>query len=195
MNWSDLLRLHWKWRPKIVTFWVVFFFAVFFLGFVCLFFRATPVACGSSQAKGWDQSCSCWPTSHPEQHQIQATSVTYTAAHSNTRSLTHWAGPGIKPTSSWIPVWFVTAEPWWPPKTVKFLSLKCGFWNSLLVQWVKDLVLSLQHLGLLLWHGFEPFPRNFHMLQAWPPQKMFLHSLENETTHAEIILKLHLWIL
>ena len=23
-------------------------------------------------------------------------------------------------------------------------------------QWVKDLVLSLQRLGLLLWHGFDP---------------------------------------
>jgi len=38
--------------------------------------------------------------------------VTYTTAHSNTRSLTHWARPGIKPTSSWILVGFVTIEPW-----------------------------------------------------------------------------------
>ena len=30
--------------------------------------------------------------------------VTYTTAHSNTRSLTHWGSLGIEPTSSWIPV-------------------------------------------------------------------------------------------
>ena len=28
----------------------------------------------------------------------------------------------------------------------------------LVVQWVKDLVLSLQWLGLLLWHEFDPWP-------------------------------------
>ena len=38
-------------------------------------------------------------------------SVTYTAAHSNTGSLTHWAGPGIEPTSSRILVRLVTADP------------------------------------------------------------------------------------
>ena len=28
--------------------------------------------------------------------------------------------------------------------------------NSLVVQWFKDLELSLQHLGSLLWHGYDP---------------------------------------
>ena len=32
-----------------------------------------------------------------------------------------------------------------------------------MAQWVKDLVLSLQQLRSLLWHGFDPWPRNFHM--------------------------------
>ena len=43
--------------------------------------------------------------------------VTYTTAHGNARSLTHWVRPGIKPASSWILVGFVTTEPWrelWP---------------------------------------------------------------------------------
>ena len=35
-------------------------------------------------------------------------------------------------------------------------------------QWVKDLVLSLLWLRLLLWCRFNPWPRNFHVLQAWP---------------------------
>ena len=37
--------------------------------------------------------------------------VTYTIADGNTRSLTHWARPGIEPVSSWILVRFVFAEP------------------------------------------------------------------------------------
>ena len=41
---------------------------------------------------------------------IQAMSATYTTAHSNTRALTHWARPGMEPTSSWILVGFIT--PW-----------------------------------------------------------------------------------
>ena len=40
-------------------------------------------------------------------------SATYTIAHHNARSLTHWARPGIKPASYWILVLFVTTEPQW----------------------------------------------------------------------------------
>ena len=60
-----------------------------FLNF--LFFRAKPVAYGSSQAKD----------------QIRAAAAGLHHRHAG--SLTHWAGPGIKPLSSWILV--VTAEP------------------------------------------------------------------------------------
>ena len=38
--------------------------------------------------------------------------------------------------------------------------------RSLAVQWVQDLVLSLQQLGSLLWRRFDPWPGNFHV----PPQ-------------------------
>ena len=47
----------------------------------------------------------------PQQLGIQAVSVTYTTAHSNARSLTHWGGPGNESSSSWMPVRFVTSEP------------------------------------------------------------------------------------
>ena len=40
--------------------------------------------------------------------------------------------------------------------------------SSLVAQWVKDLVLSLQWLGLLSWHRFDPLTRSFYMLQMWP---------------------------
>ena len=35
--------------------------------------------------------------------------------------------------------------------------------SSLVVQGVKDLALSLQRLGSLLWSRFDPWPRNFCM--------------------------------
>ena len=35
-----------------------------------------------------------------------------------------------------------------------------------MAQWFKDLALSLQQLRLLLGHGFDPRPRNFHMPQV-----------------------------
>ena len=47
------------------------------------------------------------------QCQIRAASSTYTIAHGNARSLTHWARPDIEPASLWILVRFVTAEPQW----------------------------------------------------------------------------------
>ena len=36
---------------------------------------------------------------------------------------------------------------------------------------VKDPALSLQWLGSLLCHGFDPWSKNFHMLWAWPKWK------------------------
>ena len=44
------------------------------------------------------------------------------------------------------------------------------YWSSLLTQQVKDPALSLQWLRSLLWRGFDPWPRNFRMPQAWPKQ-------------------------
>ena len=56
-------------------------------------FTAVPSAYRSSLARG--QTWAAW------QLWIPAASVTYGAACSNTRSLTHWARPGIEPASSW----------------------------------------------------------------------------------------------
>ena len=62
--------------------WVIFFFFLF---------MATLTACGSSQGRG----------------QIRAAAAGLHRSHSNTRSLTHWLRPGIKPaflgTWSWDP--------------------------------------------------------------------------------------------
>ena len=39
--------------------------------------------------------------------------MTYTTAHGNAGSLTHWVRSGIEPTSSWLLVRFVSAAPQW----------------------------------------------------------------------------------
>ena len=49
-------------------------------------------------------------------------------------------------------------------------GLKAGG-SSLGAQRVKDPVLSLQWLGLLLWQGFSPWPRNFYMPWVWPEKE------------------------
>ena len=69
----------------------------------CFFwlFRATTVAYRSSQAGSWI-GVPAPGLPQPQQCEIQALSATYTSAHGNSRSLTHWARPGIEPTSSWI---------------------------------------------------------------------------------------------
>ena len=90
-------------------------------GFLCgeklfflFLFKVVPTAYGSSQARGW----------------IRVASVTYAAACDNTVSLTHWARPGIKHTSSWILVRFLTHRATTPivqkpgtPVVQKLLSL------------------------------------------------------------------------
>jgi len=56
---------------------------------------------------GSNQSCSPCPTPEPQQIRTRAVSVTYTTAHGNAGSPTHWARPGIKPETSWFLVGFV----------------------------------------------------------------------------------------
>ena len=41
-----------------------------------------------------------------------------------------------------------------------------------MAEWVKDLALSLQWLGLLLWCMFEPWLGNFHMPWTQPKKKI-----------------------
>ena len=69
---------------------------------------------------GSNWSCSHRPIPQPQQFRIRAMSITYSTSHSNARSLTQWARPGIKLTSSQILVRFVSSESWW--------ELPVSFW-------------------------------------------------------------------
>ena len=64
----------------------------FCLGFCCcvLFclFRASS-ADMEVHRLGVKMNCSHWSIPQPQQHQVQATSATYTTSHGNARSLTH----------------------------------------------------------------------------------------------------------
>ena len=85
--------------------------------------------------EGSNQSYCCRPMPEPQQRQIQAASATYTMAHFNARSLTHWARPEIKPTTSWFLVIFVSAMP----------RQELGVWNfkySNVIMWTPGNVLG-----------------------------------------------------
>ena len=71
------------------------------------FFLFLPAAYQSSQARSGIRAT----VPQPQQLVIQAASATYTTAHCNAGSLTRWSRPGIEPTSSWIPVRFVSTPP------------------------------------------------------------------------------------
>ena len=115
------------------------------LSFVCVcLFRAAPTAYGGSQARGL----------------IRAVASSLRQSHSNARSnlhhsslqcqiLNHWVRPGIEPATSWFLVGFISVVPQW--ELLKECLYKTEILVSNVVQRVKDLVLSLQHLWLLLW--------------------------------------------
>ena len=89
-------------------------------------------------------------TPQPQPCGIWATSATYIRAPGNTRSLTHWARPGIKPTSSWILVGFVTTEARWELLFCFFQTLhhnhsciKTFFKNFSLITYTKMYVVTM----------------------------------------------------
>ena len=102
-------------------------------------FRAAPAAYGSFHMK-LNQSCSCWPIPQPQQCGPQAAPVTYTTAHGNTGSLTHWGRPGIKPATSWFLVRFVSTAP------QRELQESCFNWILLTLLWQGRWGHHLHHL-------------------------------------------------
>ena len=75
-----------------------------------------------------NQSYCCRPTPQPQQRQSWAASATDITAHSNGRSLTHWARPGIE--TSWFLVGLVSAAPQWELQVVSYLTHLPYSWSK-----------------------------------------------------------------
>ena len=109
----------------------------------CLFVRAASVTYRSSQARAWIRAATAG-LCHSHSNGIQAESATYTTAHSNGGSLTHWVMPGIEPTSSWILVGFISAVPQWElSEGTSWLWRENGFLHRKVM-----LPLNLKQIGL-----------------------------------------------
>ena len=80
------------------------------------------MAYGSSQARGRIETTAAGLYHSHSKCQIRAASATYTTAYGNAGSLTHWAGPGFEPASSWILVGFIFTEPQWELLDFFFLN-------------------------------------------------------------------------
>ena len=86
-----------------------------------------------------NRSISCWPTPQPQQCRNQAMSATYTTAYGTARCLTHWARPGVEPTTSQFLVGFVSCV---PPRELQNMGI--------LKLQLKSLFTPLQSLSLYI---------------------------------------------
>ena len=82
---------------------------------------ATPAAYGGSQARGRIRPVAAG-LHHSHSNTGSELHLWPTPQLTATRSLTHWARPGIKPASSCILVGFITAKPWWELPDQIFLN-------------------------------------------------------------------------
>ena len=85
----------------------------------CLF-RAAPTAYGGFQARGPIRAVAAG-LRHTHSNARSDLCLTITTAHSNARSLTHWARPGIEPTSSWMLVRCTNC--WATMRTLEYLFI------------------------------------------------------------------------
>ena len=78
--------------------------------FVCLLFRATPVAYGGSQAQSLNRATAAGL--HHSLSNSGSKPRLRPTPHCNAGTPTQWARPGIEPATSWFLVGFVTAVLW-----------------------------------------------------------------------------------
>ena len=103
--------------------------------------------------------------SEPQQHEIQATSATYTTAHGNGRSLTsHWAKPGLEPATSWFLVRFINhcATKGTPDNILFFFFFNFYLLLLDLLPWT--LTLFLDYFYISLFQEAEPLVAPSHHL-------------------------------
>ena len=93
--------------------------------FSFLLFRAACIAYGSPQTRGQIRAVAAGLHHSHSTLGSKLHPATYTTAHDNARSLTHWVRPVVEPASSWMLVGLVTAEPQQelPPLTLCFFPI------------------------------------------------------------------------
>ena len=128
----------------VTTFLFYLIFQYIFISFLFIFlFCSFYHTHGIWKYPGSNRNYSCWPTPQPQQCQIGATSATWATACSNTGSLTHWARPGIEPTSLGTlsrilkpaePQWEVSLLPWsLSVFETSATNLLLAFWKNVLM--------------------------------------------------------------
>ena len=80
-------------------FFFQFYWDIFLLFFIFVFLGPPPWHNGSSQAKGRFRTAAA---GFYHSHSNAGSELHLHTAHGNSRSLTHWVWPGIKPKSSWV---------------------------------------------------------------------------------------------
>ena len=104
VTWAEITRVflgcgHKIWTERnwlLLSFSISFSIVCSFYVFSFLFYFVFWAFMWRLPAQGSNQSCSHQPMPQPQKCKIQAKSVTYTTAHINARSLTHWVRPGIE---------------------------------------------------------------------------------------------------
>ena len=111
---SDTFKAHvLDFRSQLWLYCLLILFIYLFLSFV---FYGRTHSMWRFPGLGSNQNWSRQPTPQPQQCGIWFTSAAYSTVHGNAGSLTHWARPGVKSASSWMP----TAEPQWELLIVLF---------------------------------------------------------------------------
>ena len=95
-----VVKKYWRISSTFILFYFYFFL-----------FWASPTAHGGSQARGWIGATAAGL--HHSHNSGSEPRLQHTTAHGNTGSLTHWARPGIEPTTPWFPVRFLSSVPQW----------------------------------------------------------------------------------
>ena len=118
---------------------------------------------------GSNWSCRRWPTPEPQQHGIQALSATYTTAHGNAGSPSHWARPGIEPSTSCFLVGFInhcamTGTPAIVFLNVHFIKIKIKSPSSFVLQKVCWDFICLIFINA---HCLEQWLENYSSIQVY----------------------------
>ena len=142
-----------------------------------MLFQDAPTAYGSYQARGLiEATATAAGLPRPQQLGIWATSVTYTTAHSNTESLTHWARPGIEPASSWLLARFIPLS---HDRNSQKIYFKNKLNNSLILNYEKKIASISLEMYHSLWSNAFILWVKLHQTKALWIQS-FIHKIYSQ---------------